>query len=202
MENIKLKRLIRKFILVALSIMLSSSSVLADAVKVELGDYVYSVNGQVFVEDVESPDEYYLEKGVPYKYNYNSLAQEEYIHNLEAAKEAFNYINETRLGKGLEPFEWDEEMIRSTTVRSLEIGEKWAHKRPDGTSFATTSKIIRSECLGRTTSEDPKIIVNAWLNSNSGHKEALLSTEYKKAYISCVVSQGEKIAHLYVLHQR
>lgn len=202
MSNIKLKKLAQKLILVTLSFVLSSSAALADTEKVEVGDHVYSMNGQVLIEEIESPDEYYIEKGTSYKYNYNSLAKKGYTHNFEVAREAFNYINQIRLGKGLEPFEWDEEMIRSATVRSLEIGEKWTHKRPDGTPFATTSKIIRSECLGRTSSANPKTIVHAWLNSKSGHREALLSTKYKKAYISCVVSQEKEATHLYALHQR
>ena len=202
MHNTNAKKIVNKLALIAASLILSSSLVFADTQKIEIGDNVYDVDNQVLVEEIESPEGYYVEGGIKYKYYYNSLAKNDYYHNLKAAKEAFDYINQIRVGKGLEPFEWDEEMLRSTTIRSLEIGEKWAHKRPDGTSFATTSKIVRSECLGRTTSTDPKTIVHAWLNSKTGHREALLSTKYKKAYISTVIAKDGKWTNLYALHQR
>ena len=170
--------------------------------KIELGAKVYNVNNQVLVEEVAATEGFYVEAGKKYHYNYNSLAKNNYKHNLEAAKEAFVYINQIRAGKGLTPFEWDEAMLRSATIRSMEIGEKWAHKRPDGTSFATSSNLIRSECLGKTSGSNPKTIVHAWLNSKAGHREALLTTKYKKAYISCVVAESGDLTNLYALHQR
>lgn len=202
MQSIKAKKRMGKAALVISGMLLATSLAFADTQKVEIGSRIYAVDNQVLVEEVKSPNEYYVEGGIKYQYNYNSLATKEYYYNLKAAKEAFDYINEIRKGKGLEAFEWDEEMLRSATIRSMEIGEKWAHKRPDGTSFATTSKIVRSECLGRTTSTNPKTIVHAWLNSKSGHREALLTTKYKKAYLSSVTSEDGAWTNLYALHQR
>lgn len=188
-------------LMTATAILSSSLAFAAPDNGVELGNKVFTVNNKVLVEEVMSPADYYIANGVKYKYNYNTLAKNSYTHNQAAAKEAFNYINEIRKSKGLPALVWDDEMLRSTTVRAMEIGEKWAHQRPDGSSFATSSKIIRSECLGKTTSVNPKSIVHAWLNSKAGHREAMLTTKYTKVYISCVTTADGKY-NLYAMHQR
>lgn len=201
MREIKFKRRWRSICFMI--IILSTGLVFGQTQKRELGDAVYVLGGKVIAEEVESPQKRIIDKtGTAFAYNYNSLAKKTYTSNEAAARQVFAYINEIRAGKGLPPLEWDDQMLRSTTIRAMEIGERWSHTRPDGSSFATTSKIIRSECLGRTNSMNPKTIVHAWLHSKAGHREAVLSTEYTKVYIACVVSESKEWPMLYAMHQR
>ncbi len=125
---------------------------------------------------------------------YSMKQQTKYIthkfHNIEV--EIFNLCNVEREKAGLEPLVWYEEAYYFTHTRAEEIYLKWDHKRPDGTDWHTVythANVVLEKCAENLAKQQggnniAEGIVEAWMNSTSGHRESILNPSFTKVAIS------------------
>lgn len=97
------------------------------------------------------------------------------------AKETIALTNRERVNAGLDELAIDEEMMELAAVRAKELAEKWSHERLDGTRISLEyhfAEIISSRAT-------PEMAVNGWMASAKGHREVILTGEYRSIGAGC-----------------
>jgi len=107
------------------------------------------------------------------------------VHDLAAlADEVLRLTNIERAHAGVGALEKMQVLAQAADVRANEIIVSFDHTRPDGRECATVLKELNvpyttaGENLAKGYST-PEIAVKAWMNSKTGHREALLDSDYK-----------------------
>ncbi len=125
---------------------------------------------------------------------YSMSQQTEYIthkfYNIEL--EIFNLCNAEREKLDLAPLVWYEEAYYFTHMRAEEIYLKWNHKRPDNSDWYTVytnADVILESCAENLAQQQggndiAAGIVDAWMNSTSGHRESILNPNFTKVAIA------------------
>ena len=107
----------------------------------------------------------------------------------------FRLVNEIREEYGLPAFKRLEPLTDAAQKRAVEISGYYSHTRPNGTNSYT---VINEYGLDyRTTGENiaagqrtAQQVVNDWMGSTMGHREAILSAEYQYMGVGYVALDG------------
>ena len=102
----------------------------------------------------------------------------------DLAEQVFVLVNQIRAEYGLPAFKALESLTGAAQKRATEISGYYSHTRPDGTSSYT---VIKEYGLNyRSTGENiaagqmtAQQVVNDWMGSTMGHREAILSSSYQ-----------------------
>lgn len=117
----------------------------------------------------------------------------------DIAYEVLAYVNGEREKFGLKPLKWDERYVISAKIRVVELNVSWSHTRPDGrkfyTAFTDTGEkyhyIGENLAYGRPVNTyTPQAVVESWMASKAGHREAILSEKYECTGIACYDIDG------------
>jgi len=122
------------------------------------------------------------------------------------AYEVLDYVNNERANYGLDPLTWDERYVVSAKIRATELKDSWSHTRPDGRKFYTafTDTGEKYHYIGENlaygkpiATYTPEAVVDSWMKSTMGHREAILNEKYELAGIACYDIDGVRY---YALH--
>jgi len=99
------------------------------------------------------------------------------------ADEVFRLTNVERANVGLPPLARRDGLTQTAEVRARETIQHFSHSRPDGRSCFTAfdennvtyRKAGENIAMGQRT---PAEVVRAWMNSTTGHREAILDGDY------------------------
>ena len=113
---------------------------------------------------------------------------EYYPENKEESIEAFNYVNEMRVQKGLSKMKWDERAYTMAVERSKDMEERnyFSHKTPEGECMLT----LKSN-YGFSNSET--VAENIWMISGG-------SADAQEAVVSWIGSPGHHANLFYNIH--
>ena len=110
-------------------------------------------------------------------------------------KEVFRLVNEERVKVGLEPLVYREDAQICADIRAEELTEKFEHTRPDGDLCFTV--LSENNIIYNTAGENiasgqknPQAVMDSWMSSTEGHKEAILSDTFKEIVIGVTVKNG------------
>ena len=112
----------------------------------------------------------------------------------EYEAEVLKLVNEERAKYGVAPLAWNKAVEEVAHLRAKELVVLFSHTRPDGRSCFSAA----GECgvYYRAAAENiafgyrtPEEVVEGWMNSE-GHRENILSADYKKIGIGCVKNNG------------
>ena len=103
------------------------------------------------------------------------------------AEEEFALVNQKRSENGVAPLTWDEGMYDLACTRAQECVQNFSHTRPDGTVVWET--YYYGENLAKNYKSTTNLI-NAWMNSSTGHRENLLRSDYTKGVMACYLYDG------------
>ena len=107
------------------------------------------------------------------------------VHDLAAfADEVLRLTNIERANVGVEALDKMQVLAQAADVRANEIIVSFDHTRPDGRKFST---VLDELNVPYTTAGEnlakgqrtPEEVVQAWMNSKKGHREALLEKDFK-----------------------
>lgn len=92
-------------------------------------------------------------------------------------------VNAERAKAGLSALTIDADVTAAANVRAKEIKQKFAHTRPDGSSFSTALKEQGVSYRGSGENiawgqKSPEQVMNGWMNSD-GHRANILNKNYK-----------------------
>ncbi len=107
------------------------------------------------------------------------------------AEQVFVLVNQIRAEYGLPAYEKLDALTNAAVIRAKEISGHYGHTRPDGRNsysviydvgldYSATGENIAA---GQRT---PQEVVNAWMGSTMGHREAILSSEYRYLGVGCI----------------
>jgi len=82
------------------------------------------------------------------------------------ARELLTLVNNERRLAGLSELVWNEELARAARIRARETVISFSHTRPDGSSWASVSPLVRSENLAMGFSSSHHVM-SGWLGSPS-----------------------------------
>lgn len=110
-------------------------------------------------------------------------------------KEVFELVNQERANVGLQALTYRENAQICADIRAEEITVKFEHTRPDGNlcftvlsdNGITYNTVGENIASGQSTAQ---AVMDSWMNSTEGHKEAILSDEYKEIVIGVTVKDG------------
>lgn len=117
-------------------------------------------------------------------------------------QEVFRLVNQIRAEYGLPAFKQLDALTGAAQKRAQELSGFYSHNRPNGQPSYTVMKEFGLEY--RLTGENiaagqmtPQEVVNAWMSSTVGHREAILSSDYRYMGVGYVCltsgdSQGYK----------
>ncbi|KZX14819.1 CAP domain-containing protein [Methanobrevibacter filiformis] len=100
-------------------------------------------------------------------------------------------VNQERAKVGLDPLQVDQRLVDAAKIRAKELLTQVSHTRPNGQIWYTVSDYAYGENLAAGP-KTPKEVVTAWINSNYGHKEAILNKTYKTIGIAYIYSGNNK----------
>lgn len=127
--------------------------------------------------------------------------------NEQAPGEVLALLNAERKAQGLGELTLDSTLCQATTIRATEAHEQtgdfadWAHKRPDGRSWATVLDEVgdkssyhgENAARGQASGES---LYNAWFNSE-GHRNNMMNPEFTKVGISMIkVGEGSWVSYM------
>lgn len=95
-------------------------------------------------------------------------------------------------------------MCKLAGVRAKEVSKNQSHTRPDGRKYntiyadygVTKPKATGENIAWATKFDNAQDIVNYWMDSNMGHREAILNGKYKRFGIAMIRSGGKDYAVL------
>jgi|GEM_PF-4883679 len=99
-------------------------------------------------------------------------------------KEAFDITNAERAKKSLPPYVLDDKLCKAAQIRVKELPIKFDHTRPNGKGGLTAitddagfvgTAFGENIAYGSSTAKE---VMEAWMSSKKGHKEAILSSDY------------------------
>ena len=99
------------------------------------------------------------------------------------AQEMFEAINLARKEENLSPYYWYEGLLEAADLLALEITEKMAHERPDGTPFFSVHPEVMGENIAKGF-ETVEAVMIGFMESDS-HRDAILSKTDR--FVSCSV---------------
>lgn len=102
---------------------------------------------------------------------------------LTYAEQVVALVNAERAKAGLSALTIDVDVTAAANVRAKEIKQKFAHTRPDGSSFSTALKEQGVSYRGSGENiawgqKSPEQVMNGWMNSD-GHRANILNKNYK-----------------------
>lgn len=102
---------------------------------------------------------------------------------LTYAEQVVALVNAERAKAGLEAVTIDTGVTAAANVRAKEIRQKFAHTRPDGSSFSSALKEQGVSFRGSGENiawgqKSPEQVMNGWMNSD-GHRANILNKNYK-----------------------
>ena len=102
---------------------------------------------------------------------------------LTYAEQVVALVNAERAKAGLSALTIDTNVTAAANVRAEEIKQKFAHTRPDGSSFSTALKEQGVSYRGSGENiawgqKSPEQVMNGWMNSD-GHRANILNKNYK-----------------------
>ncbi len=106
------------------------------------------------------------------------------------AYEVLTLVNEERAKYGLDPLTMDFDLMNAAMARAAENVVMYAatgsisHTRPNGDRCFTVCSKSYGENLA-AGQKTPEEVVEAWMNSTEGHREAILTPGYKSIGIGC-----------------
>lgn len=127
--------------------------------------------------------------------------------NEQAPSEVLALLNAERKAQGLGELTLDPTLCQATTIRATEAQYQtgdfadWAHKRPDGRSWATVLDEVgdkssyhgENAARGQASGES---LYNAWYNSE-GHRNNMMNPEFTKVGISMIkVGEGSWVSYM------
>lgn len=100
------------------------------------------------------------------------------------AEEVLQYVNEARARNNLSALVLDNTLCAAAEVRAEEVGRRFSHTRPDGSSWITVIREfgIPYRVCGENIAlgyRDARTVVNGWLNSPS-HRANIMSPNYTR----------------------
>ena len=112
------------------------------------------------------------------------------------ARQVFELVNRERKAAGLSELKMSEELCSAALIRAKEIGGKFSHTRPNGTSCFTVFKengisyrrAGENIAAGQTSAAQ---VMNGWMNS-SGHRANILNASFGRIGIACYNNGGRK----------
>lgn len=125
----------------------------------------------------------------------NAVAEVENHYDKNKAKEAFNLVNEQRTNQGLHPLTWDDSLYDFACTRAAQIVNDFSHYMPDGT-YATDYLVYNiggSNGFGENIAENyssTSNLISGWMNSTSGHREAILNSLWNYGVMACYYCDG------------
>lgn len=113
---------------------------------------------------------------------YDQREQEQW--EIDYAEEVFALVNQIRAEYGLDPYQELSSLTDAAVTRAWEISVVYSHTRPDGAkcSSVVTENGLNFSYTGENIAAgqaSPSEVVSAWMSSTKGHREAILSTDYK-----------------------
>ena len=104
------------------------------------------------------------------------------------AYEVLDLINEQRTAAGLEALTMDVSLLDTAMLRAMECAVYCAHTRPNSLSAFSANELMYGENIayGQDSAQE---VVSVWMNS-PGHRENILTNEYKSIGIGCVKISG------------
>ena len=117
------------------------------------------------------------------------------------ADQVFRLVNEIRAEYGLPAFKKLDPLTGAAQKRAAEISGYYSHTRPNGTNSYT---VIKEYGLNyRTTGENiaagqrtAQQVVNDWMGSTMGHREAILSSDYQYMGVGYVTLSSNDVQGL------
>lgn len=110
--------------------------------------------------------------------------------NYDYANDVLDIVNQFRRDAGLNELKAKEDLTKSAMIRAAETVLLFDHYRPNGevcfTAFRHKFAFGENIAFGQRT---PQSVMNSWMNSE-GHKENILSPNYKEIGIGCIKSGG------------
>lgn len=102
---------------------------------------------------------------------------------LSYAEQVVALVNAERAKAGLSALEMNEDITAAANVRAKEIKQKFAHTRPDGSSFSSALKEQGASFRGSGENiawgqKSPEQVMNGWMDSD-GHRANILNKNYK-----------------------
>lgn len=102
---------------------------------------------------------------------------------LTYAEQVTKLVNEERAKAGLPALELQADITAAANVRAVEIKQKFAHTRPDGSSFSSALKEhgVSFRGCGENIAwgqKSPEQVMDGWMNSD-GHRANILNPNYK-----------------------
>jgi uncharacterized protein YkwD len=114
-------------------------------------------------------------------------------NNYTMAYEVLELVNKERTSRGLSAVSMDVDLLNTAMQRAAEIAIYYDHTRPDGTSCFTAfparfeySALGENIAIGQENSDE---VMTDWMNSE-GHRENILTAEYKSIGVGCFYQQG------------
>lgn len=108
-----------------------------------------------------------------------------YVYESEA-KEVFRLTNAERKAQGLPALTWEEDLYSAAVQRAFEQYVLQSHTRPDGSAWHTVHKLANGENLAGGPIFDADTVVQGWMASDMGHREAILDTDFNSMAAACV----------------
>ncbi len=101
-----------------------------------------------------------------------------------AAEQVFDIVNEERVNAGKSKLTLDSTLCKAAQVRAKEIGKKFSHTRPNGTSCSTIldEYNVSYWACGENIAQghqSAKSVMKSWMRS-AGHRSNILSSSYTK----------------------
>lgn len=109
--------------------------------------------------------------------------------------QVFQLVNQIRAEYGLPAYQKLDALSDAAGKRASEISGYYSHTRPNGTPSYTVlaeyglnySYVGENIAAGQRTAQ---VVVNDWMESTMGHREAILSTDYRYMGVGFVQVQG------------
>ena len=109
--------------------------------------------------------------------------------NYEMAYEVLELTNAERAKVGLNPLTMDKDLLDAAMLRAAESAVYFDHTRPNGKEWRSVSNKMYGENIA-VNYTNAAAAVNQWMNSTSGHKEAMLSSSYYSIGVGVFYQDG------------
>ncbi len=109
----------------------------------------------------------------------------------EQAYEILELTNAEREKVGLSPLTMDKDLLDAAMIRAAESAVNFDHTRPNGEDWRSLCSKMYGENIAVNYS-NAEGAVNQWMNSTSGHKEAILNSSFDSIGIGVFYQDGYK----------
>jgi len=105
------------------------------------------------------------------------------------AYEILRLTNEERAKQGLSPLTMDKDLLDAAMIRAAETAINFDHTRPNGEQWRSLCSKMYGENIA-VNSANAAAAMSQWMNSTSGHKEAILNESYKSLGVGVFYQDG------------